>query len=128
MAAPTFSLPVVHERVQHLQSLVPPSTLLDEDARIESVAALIQEADTLLAQFPPESPGESLEVSVSRTLTQLVRSTAFALMQELNPDQAWFWTEAWQAGEREADADYAAGRYRTHESTDGFLAALEARE
>jgi antitoxin PrlF len=25
-------------------------------------------------------------------------------------DQAWFWTDGWQAGEREADADIAAGR------------------
>ena len=25
-------------------------------------------------------------------------------------DQAWFWTDEWQAKEREADADIAAGR------------------
>lgn len=28
-------------------------------------------------------------------------------------DQAWFWTERWQAMEREADADVANGRTRT---------------
>jgi hypothetical protein len=48
-------------------------------------------------------------------------------MQEVNPDQAWFWTRSWQAGEREADADYAAGRFHSYDSTDAFLAALEAR-
>jgi AbrB family looped-hinge helix DNA binding protein len=39
--------------------------------------------------------------------------------------QAWFWTPAWQAGEREASADIAAGRVTTHESDDTFLASLD---
>lgn len=38
--------------------------------------------------------------------------------------QAWFWTEAWQAGEREADEDIAAGRVTTYDSTDDFTDAL----
>jgi len=54
------------------------------------------------------------------------RAEAFAVMQRLNPDQAWFWTEEWQAGEREADADEAAGRTTYHASTEDFLAALDA--
>ncbi len=28
----------------------------------------------------------------------------------IDSTQAWFWTPAWQAGEREADSDRAAGR------------------
>ena len=47
-------------------------------------------------------------------------------MQECNPDQAWFWTPEWQAKEREADADLAAGRFRRFEGDEEFLAALEA--
>ena len=39
--------------------------------------------------------------------------------------QSWFWTEAWQAGERAASADIAAGRVTTHKSSDDFLAALD---
>ncbi len=39
-------------------------------------------------------------------------------------DQAWFWDEAWQAGEREADADIAAGRGTYYDSTEAFLASL----
>jgi hypothetical protein len=36
---------------------------------------------------------------------------AFAeLLAVTDPDQAWFWTEEWQKGEREADADIKAGR------------------
>lgn len=30
---------------------------------------------------------------------------------EIDPDQAWFWTDEWQQKEREADEDIAAGRY-----------------
>lgn len=38
--------------------------------------------------------------------------------------QAWFWTTEWQAGEREADADLAAGRIETFGSDEGFVTAL----
>lgn len=39
-------------------------------------------------------------------------------------DQAWFWTDRWQAMEREADEHVAAGRVTRHDSADDFLAAL----
>jgi hypothetical protein len=48
-------------------------------------------------------------------------------MAALNPDQAWFWTEEWQAKEREADADEAACRMTFHATTGAFLTALDAR-
>jgi AbrB family looped-hinge helix DNA binding protein len=41
-------------------------------------------------------------------------------------DQAWFWTERWQAMEREADADIAAGRTTTVAGLDGLLGHLDA--
>lgn len=41
-------------------------------------------------------------------------------------DQRWYWTPEWQAGEREADADIAAGRGRVFDTDAEFLAALEA--
>jgi antitoxin MazE len=31
----------------------------------------------------------------------------------IDPDQAWFWTEEWQKGEREADNDIKNGNYTT---------------
>lgn len=40
--------------------------------------------------------------------------------------QEWFWTERWQQMEREADEDYAAGRYKTFDNVDDFLADLDA--
>ncbi len=43
------------------------------------------------------------------------------------PDQAWFWTPEWQAGEKAADADLAAGRTTVYDSDEAFLKALEER-
>ena len=35
-----------------------------------------------------------------QTLVRGVRAHAFDLMRQLNPEQAWFWTQEWQAEER----------------------------
>ena len=43
-----------------------------------------------------------------------------------DPDQAWFWTEEWQAGEREADAQQAAGLGVAFDSDEEFTRALLA--
>jgi hypothetical protein len=126
MVAPVFSLGKVHEGVRGLQALAPSRAPRHKDDRIEELAMLIRAADDLLAQYPPETADEPLDVSVSRTLIQTVRRIAFGYMQEVNPDQAWFWTEQWQAGEREVDANIAAGRGTFYGDTDEFVAALDA--
>ena len=43
---------------------------------------------------------------------------------EIDPDQAWFWTPSWQAGEREVDDDLAADKYEEFGSMDEFLNTL----
>jgi bifunctional DNA-binding transcriptional regulator/antitoxin component of YhaV-PrlF toxin-antitoxin module len=40
-------------------------------------------------------------------------------------DQAWFWTESWQAGEREASEDLDQGRGRKFKDAESFLASLD---
>jgi bifunctional DNA-binding transcriptional regulator/antitoxin component of YhaV-PrlF toxin-antitoxin module len=40
-------------------------------------------------------------------------------------DQAWFWSDRWQAMEREADDEIAAGNVSQFESADEFLADLD---
>ncbi len=40
-------------------------------------------------------------------------------------DQAWFWAERWQAMEKEADADVAAGRTTVVDGLDGLLVHLD---
>jgi bifunctional DNA-binding transcriptional regulator/antitoxin component of YhaV-PrlF toxin-antitoxin module len=42
----------------------------------------------------------------------------------IDATQAWFWDPEWQAGEREADADLAAGRLESFESAEELLSAL----
>lgn len=46
--------------------------------------------------------------------------------QPVDPSQAWFWTERWQQMEREADEDYASGRYKTFDDVESFLADLDS--
>jgi len=45
----------------------------------------------------------------------------------IDATQAWFWTPAWQAGERQADADQAAGRVESFGSGEEMIDALRGR-
>lgn len=44
----------------------------------------------------------------------------------IDPDQAWFWTPDWLAGELEADRDAKSGAGEVYEDADAFKAALRA--
>ena len=56
----------------------------------------------------------------------LVHEGGRLVLREIDPEQAWFWTPAWQAKEREVDAALARGeRGRIYASDDEFLAALD---
>ncbi len=46
-------------------------------------------------------------------------------MLPIPADQRWFWTERWQAMEREADEDIAAGRVTRAMDIDEFFEFLE---
>ena len=48
-------------------------------------------------------------------------------MKVIDATQAWFWTPEWQAGERQADAEIAAGLGERFESDEDFLEALRSR-
>lgn len=43
-----------------------------------------------------------------------------------DPTQQWYWTDRWQQMEREADEDYATGRYKHFDNVEDFLAHLDA--
>jgi hypothetical protein len=43
---------------------------------------------------------------------------------EIDPEQRWFWTADWQAGETEASEQLATGAYETFDDLDDFLASL----
>lgn len=42
----------------------------------------------------------------------------------VDSDQAWFWTRAWQTGERQASSDITHGRMTTFDSGEDFLNSL----
>ena len=44
----------------------------------------------------------------------------------IDASQAWFWNPSWQAGEREADADRAAGRVEAFGSGEALIAGLQS--
>lgn len=64
--------------------------------------------------------GDQVEFDVMPDGTVTLRG-----MKMIPADQAWFWTPGWQAGERAADADIAAGRTEYFDSAEAFLAALD---
>lgn len=43
-------------------------------------------------------------------------------------DQQWFWTEEWQTGEREAQAEIDAGRVKSFDSMEDFLEDLRKND
>ena len=47
--------------------------------------------------------------------------------QDIPDDQAWFWTEEWQKGEREVDEALARGEYKDFESVEALIADLHSQ-
>ncbi len=94
---------------------------------IRQLAEIIRAADcfTALLQDAPETERRELEKWL--TVTKALRRTAYLLLSNLVPEQRWFWTEEWQTGERDADADQAASRTTTHADDASFLDALYLR-
>ncbi|OKJ02827.1 AbrB family transcriptional regulator [Streptomyces sp. CB01249] len=65
------------------------------------------------------SPGDELEFAINDDGVVEVHG-----LRKIRADQAWFSTERWQAGEREASEDVAAGRTTRHEGVDEMFAHL----
>jgi hypothetical protein len=78
---------------------------------------------TTVAEVGPEL----LEAAgLARDAEVVVRRTEEGvLIHEIDPDQAWYWTPDFQAGERVAEAEEDAGHGRRAMSAEEFEAALE---
>ncbi len=63
-----------------------------------------------------------------RTAKGLTRTEADVAAKAglIDPDQRWWWTEEWQAGEREAERDIAEGRTETFDSIEAFINSLRS--
>ena len=63
----------------------------------------------------------------NRPVAAVVSAEDYELLERIKAaGQEWFWSERWQQMEREADEDYAAGRYKTFDDVESFLADLDA--
>ena len=67
---------------------------------------------------------EGRSVSVGGVLKEL-HVTSVSGIFDPEESQAYYWTEEWQAGEREADEDIAAGRVRTFDNPADAIKFLE---
>ena len=64
-------------------------------------------------------PGDVLEVTVEDA------GIVLRPKKLVDADQAWFWTDAWQRGERGASQDIRDERVSTPQGADDFLDSLE---
>jgi len=94
---------------------------------VHEAAEAIRRADDVIEQLAGMPDVAAAERDGVLAVARSVRAEAFAVMQRLNPDQAWFWTETWQAKEREAGRQLAAGEGTVYDSDEEMLAALKAR-
>jgi hypothetical protein len=114
-----------------------PLARLVADAREGNVVYLTQQGEvTRVLAAPGVGVREFIRLDIERGV--FTESQGKALMGILDafeqavpapdrdPDQAWFWTEEWQAGERRVDAQILAGQGRVFYSDEEFMAALEA--
>lgn len=76
----------------------------------------------------PQSVRKALNVNAGDELEFEVRGPGEVVIRGLKmipAEQAWFWTESWQRGEREASEDIAAGRTEVFKESQDFLDALD---
>ncbi len=67
-----------------------------------------------------------LSFTTRQPVAEIVRAAIDTHLKQasVKPGQEWFWTAEWQAAEKEAEADLAAGRVETYENDAEFLASL----
>lgn len=68
----------------------------------------------------PAEARAALHLGAVRSVDVEVLADGVVLLRGRDPRQAWFWADAWQAGEREADGDLAAGRSEVFDSDEEF--------
>ena len=71
----------------------------------------------------PREVREALHVKESDDVAFIVEVGQVAMrgLKSILAEEAWFWTDAWQAGEREASGQSAAGEGTTFDEADSFL-------
>ena len=102
--------------------------MAEKDPEMNLFHAFLAPQSRGILQLPPEmkrrlhldEPGAQLEVTERPDGVFELRATL-----PIPADERWFWTDRWQAMEREADADIAAGRVTEPQDFDEFVKDLE---
>ena len=92
----------------------------------KSARALAPEEEKLLQQAKRKIARIRKDLVRSRGLTSAEADIAVRA-RLIHSDQRWWWTEAWQSGERQAERDVKAGRVKAFESADELLKDLRKR-
>jgi hypothetical protein len=71
---------------------------------------------------PPEDADEEYAALLKRA-----EALGIVKPDPVPPDQAWFWTPEWLAGEIEVSERLAAGHTTNHFTTEEFIALLKTR-
>jgi antitoxin PrlF len=95
------------------------STEVSHRATVRKKSQLTLPAEVRAALHVVE--GDEVEFTVTETGQVLLRGLAV-----IPAEQRWFWTEEWQAGEREASEQIAAGNLTTHEDVDALFDTLDS--
>jgi len=69
-------------------------------------------------------PGDEVEFEVEGSTARLLPIKTIKVPR----DQAWFWSPEWQAKEREADKDLAAGDYQDFNKLEDLLEELHGED
>ncbi len=74
----------------------------------------------------PREVREALHVDEGDDVAFVVESGQVTMrgLKSIPAEQAWFWTDRWQAGEREASEQIASGEGTVYEDGDAFLDSL----
>ncbi len=77
----------------------------------------------------PQSVRQELEIEEGDFLDVRVENGQIVLRVKklIDKDQAWFWTERWQQGEREAEEDIASGRLHRFDNAEEAVSFLHKR-
>ena len=92
----------------------------------KSAGALAPEERKLLQQARRKIERIRKDLGRSKGLTPAEADLA-ARAGLIQKDQRWWWTEAWQSGERQAERDLKVGRVKVFESANELLQDLRKR-
>jgi len=66
------------------------------------------------------SKGKPMSILIRDALDDYLKKN-----QQIKPGQEWFWSEAWQAAEREVDNELSTGNFETFDTMEDFLKDLK---